>query len=155
MEDEEIPYMAPRLQNFPFNSIEELAEDMRHNGLRWRHNLRERVAEDPTLKRLLDWVTYRPSPASEPTRSLEEILFDLQLLPHDQSQQIMDMGDGYVQMPVTFFEHHASYRVSEGLPREHAERGIRRRGRVRVSILVLHAAHATTPNPQRGRHPAP
>ncbi len=52
------PYMAPRLQNFPFDSIEELAEDMRHNGLRWRHNLRERVADDPNLKRLLDWVTY-------------------------------------------------------------------------------------------------
>jgi hypothetical protein len=44
------PYMAPPRQNFPFNSIEELAEDMKHNGLRWRHNLRERVADDPNLK---------------------------------------------------------------------------------------------------------
>jgi hypothetical protein len=26
------PYLAPPRQNFPFNSIEELAEDMRHNG---------------------------------------------------------------------------------------------------------------------------
>jgi hypothetical protein len=107
VEGGETPYTAPRPQNFPFNSIEELAEDMRHNGLRWRHNLRERVADDPNLKRLLDWVTYRPSPASEPTRSLAEILFDLQILPHDQGKQIMDMGDGYVQMPVAFFEHHA------------------------------------------------
>jgi hypothetical protein len=48
------PYMAPPRQKFPFNSIEELAEDMRHNGLRWRHNLRERVADDPALKRFLD-----------------------------------------------------------------------------------------------------
>jgi hypothetical protein len=64
------PYLAPPIQNFPFDSIEELAEAMRHNGLRWRHNLRERVADDPNLKRFLDWVTYRPSPASEPTRSL-------------------------------------------------------------------------------------
>jgi hypothetical protein len=107
VEVEETPYMAPPIQNFPFNSIEELTEDMRHNGLRWRHNLRERVATDPNLKRLLDWVTYRPSPASEPTRSLAEILFDLQLLPHGQGQKIMDMGDGYEHMPVAFFEHHA------------------------------------------------
>jgi hypothetical protein len=70
VEGVETPYMAPRLQNFPFNSIEELAEDMGHNGLRRRHNLRERIVEDPSLKRLLNWVTYRPSPASEPTRSL-------------------------------------------------------------------------------------
>jgi hypothetical protein len=94
VEEDEKPYMAPPLQNFSFNSIEELAEQMRRNGLRWRHNLRERVADDPNLKRLLDWVTYRPSRASESTRSLAEILTDLQLLPHDQVQQIMDMGDG-------------------------------------------------------------
>ncbi len=155
-EDEQTPYMGPRLQNFPFNSIKELAEDMRHNGLRWRHNLRERVADDPNLKRLLDWVTYRPTPASERTRSLAEILFDLQLLLHDQSKQIMDMGDGYVQMPVAFFEHHAYptafLRAYLGNMRKEGYGG-------GVECAFLYSFymqhHAATPNPQQGRHPAP
>jgi hypothetical protein len=157
VEDDETPYMAPQLQNFPFNSIEELAEDMRHNGLRWRHNLRERVGDDPKLTRLLDWVAYRPSPASEPTRSLVEDPFRPPATSprsgpanHGHERRLCSNASRLLRTP------RIPYRVSEGIPREKdAQRGVRRRGRMRVSILVLHAAHVITPNPQRGRHPAP
>jgi hypothetical protein len=93
---------SPQLQKFIYNSVEELAERMKHIG----YALKEKVAIDSDLKRHLDWIQYRPSSAKKPTRSLTEVLTSLQLIPHNNVEQIMDIGDDNVQMPTFFFEHH-------------------------------------------------
>jgi hypothetical protein len=48
-EDPEDEIFLPPSQNFHPNSIDHLDEQMRYNGLRWRHALNRRVAKDPPL----------------------------------------------------------------------------------------------------------
>ncbi len=42
----------------------------------------------------------------EPTRSLGQMLHDIKDLSRGEVEQIIDMGDGYVQMPTAMFERH-------------------------------------------------
>jgi hypothetical protein len=56
------------------SSIDHLDEQMRFNGLRWRHELKRRVTKDPNLQNLLTWIQYHPSPMDEPTRTLVEMV---------------------------------------------------------------------------------
>ncbi len=46
------PYLAPPRQNFPFDSIEELAEDMRHNCERYEHEIDYRLWDIGSSKSL-------------------------------------------------------------------------------------------------------
>jgi hypothetical protein len=73
-EDAEDELFLPPSQNFHPNSIDHLDEQMRHNGLRWRHALKRRVAKDPYLQDLLNWFQHRPSPMEETTRTLAEMV---------------------------------------------------------------------------------
>jgi hypothetical protein len=59
-EDPEDELFLPPSQNFHPNSIDHLDEQMRYNGLRWRHELKRRVAKDPHLQDLLTWFQYHP-----------------------------------------------------------------------------------------------
>ncbi len=59
---EEDVFLLPESQNFVHRTAEDFTEKMRFNGLRWRHDLRKRVRNDPTLREFLQWVNNRPSP---------------------------------------------------------------------------------------------
>jgi hypothetical protein len=56
----------------------------------------------------------------EPTRSLGQMLYDIKNL-HGEAEQIIDMGDGLVQMPIATFERHVypSAYLTEELPKSH------------------------------------
>ncbi len=56
------------------------------------------MKKDPTLRQFLQWVNNCPSPMDEPTRPLGQMLHDIKNL-RGEVDQIIDMGDGYVQMP--------------------------------------------------------
>jgi hypothetical protein len=103
--EEEDVFLLPESQNFVPGTAEDFTEKMRFNGLRWRHELRKRVRNDPTLREFLQWVNNRPSPMDEPTRPLGQMLFDIKNL-RGEADRIIDMGDGYVQMPSAKFERH-------------------------------------------------
>jgi hypothetical protein len=78
-DDDEI--LLPESQNFTPGTAEDFTEKMRLNGLRWRHEVRKRVKSDPSLKRLLLWVSNRSSSMDEPTCSLGQMLHDIKDLP--------------------------------------------------------------------------
>jgi hypothetical protein len=103
--EEEDVFLLPESQNFVPGTAEDFTEKMKFNGLRWRQELRKRVRKDPTLKEFLQWVNSRPSPMDESTRSLGQMLHDIKNL-RGEADQIIDMGDGYVQMPSATFERH-------------------------------------------------
>ncbi len=67
--------------------------------------MRQRVKKDPSLRDFLLWVNNRPSPMDEATRPLEQMLHDIKNL-RGEAEQIVDMGDGHVQMPIATFERH-------------------------------------------------
>jgi hypothetical protein len=94
----------PPSQNFRPNSIDHLDEQMRFNGLRWRHELKRRVAKDPHLQDLLNWFQH-PAPMDETTRTLAEMVSTIKALPRRDAERLMDMGDGDMLMPITLFEH--------------------------------------------------
>jgi hypothetical protein len=98
-------FLLPESQNFVQGTAEHFTGVMRFNGLRWRHELRRRVRIDPTLREFLEWVNNRPSPMDEPTRPLGQMLHDIKNL-RGEADRIIDMGDGYVQMPSATFERH-------------------------------------------------
>ena len=104
-EDEYDELFLPPSQNFHPNSIDLLDEQMRHNGLRWRHALNRAAAKDPHLQDLLKWFQHHPSPMEETTRTLAEMVTTLKALPRRDAERLMDMGDGNVLMPITLFEH--------------------------------------------------
>jgi hypothetical protein len=104
-EDPEDEIFLPPSQNFHPNSIDHLDEQMRYNGLRWRHALNRRVAKDPHLHDLLRWFQQRPSPMEETTRTLAQMVSSIKALPRRDAERLMDMGDGNVLMPLTLFEH--------------------------------------------------
>jgi hypothetical protein len=104
--EKEDVFLLPESQNFIPGTTEDFTEKMRFNGLRWRHELRKRVRKDATLKEFLQWVNNRPSPMDEPTHPLGQILHDIKNL-RGEAEQIIDMGDWYVQMPAATFERHA------------------------------------------------
>ena len=79
--DQEDELFLPPSQNFRPNSIDHLDEQMRYNGLRWRHALKRRVAKDPHLHNLLMWFQHHPSPMEETTRTLAEMVTTLKALP--------------------------------------------------------------------------
>jgi hypothetical protein len=79
---------------------------MRFNGLRWRHELKRRVAKDPNLQNLLTWIQHHPSPMDEPTRTLAEMVSALKAIPRREAERLMDMGDGNMLMPIAMFEHY-------------------------------------------------
>jgi hypothetical protein len=87
--DQEELFLAPS-QKFHPNSIDHLDEQMRFNGLRWRHELKRRVAKDPHLQDLLNWFQHHPAPMDETTRTLAEMVSSI---------------DGNMLMPITLFEH--------------------------------------------------
>ncbi len=58
--EEEDVFLLPESQNFVPGTAEYFTEKMRFNGLRWRHELRKRVRNDPTLREFLQWVDNRP-----------------------------------------------------------------------------------------------
>ncbi len=103
--EEEDVSLLPESQNFVPGTAEDFTEKMRFNGLRWRHELRKRVRNDPTLREFFQWVNNRPSPMDEPTRPLGQMLFDIKNL-RGEADRIIDMGDGYKQMPSAMFERH-------------------------------------------------
>ena len=105
--EEEDVFLLPESQNFAPGTAEDFTEKLRFNGLRWRHEVRQRVKKDPRLIDFLLWVSDRPSPMDEPTRSLGQMLHDIKNL-HGEAEQIIDMGDGFVQMPNATFERHLS-----------------------------------------------
>ena len=94
--EEDDVFLLPESQNFPHGTAEHFTEVMRFNGLRWRHELKRRVRNDPALQEFLVWVNNRPSPMDEPTRPLGQILHDIKDL-RGEADRIIDMGDGYVQ----------------------------------------------------------
>jgi hypothetical protein len=79
-------------------SVEQLDETMKHNGLRWRHELKRGAAIDLNLKALAARVQYRPA----------EMLAGLVNIPRGEVNRIRDMGDGYV-LPITMFERYIIY----------------------------------------------
>jgi hypothetical protein len=60
--EEDDKFLLPESQNFVPGTAEDFTEKMRINGLKWRHELRRRVKNDPNLRELLQWVSNRPSP---------------------------------------------------------------------------------------------
>ena len=94
--EEDDVFLLPESQNFPHGTAEHFTEVLRFNGLRWRHELKRRVRNDPTLQDFLVWVNNRPSLMDEPTRPLGQILHDIKNL-RGEADRIIDMGDGYVQ----------------------------------------------------------
>jgi hypothetical protein len=103
--DQEEELFLPPSQNFRPNSIDQLDEQMRYNGLRWRHELKKRVAKDPNLQSLLTWFQHHPAPMDEPTRTLAEMVSTIKAIPRSDAERLMDMGDGNMLMPITLFEH--------------------------------------------------
>jgi hypothetical protein len=103
--DLEEELFLPPSQNFRPNSIDHLDEQMRYNGLRWRHELKKRVAKDPKLQSLLTWFQHHPAPMDEPTRTLAEMVSAIKAIPRRDAERLMDMGDGNMLMPITLFEH--------------------------------------------------
>jgi len=103
--EEDDAFLLPESQNFSHGTAEHFTEVLRFNGLRWRHELKRRVRNDPTLQEFLVWVNNRPSPMDEPTRPLGQMLHDIKDL-RSEADRIIDMGDGYVQMPSATFERH-------------------------------------------------
>jgi hypothetical protein len=103
--DQEEELFLPPSQNFRPNSIDHLDEQIRYNGLRWRHELKKRVAKDPNLQSLLTWFQHHPAPMDEPTRILAEMVSAIKAIPRRDAERIMDMGDGNMLMPITMFEH--------------------------------------------------
>ena len=103
--EEEDVFLLPESGNYAIGTSEYFTEKMRFNGLRWRHGVKQRVKKDPTLRDFLLWVNNRPSPMDEATRPLGQMLHDIKSL-HGEADQIVDMGDGYVQMPIATFERH-------------------------------------------------
>jgi hypothetical protein len=99
-EDPEDELFLPPLQNFHPNSIDRLDEQMRYNGLRWRHALKRRVAKDPHLHDLLTWFQHHPSPMDETTRTLAEMVSSIKALPRRNAERLMDMGDGNMLMSI-------------------------------------------------------
>jgi hypothetical protein len=47
--EEEDTFLLPESQNFPPGTAEDFTEKLRFNGLRWRHEVRQRVKKDPSL----------------------------------------------------------------------------------------------------------
>jgi hypothetical protein len=118
--EEEDVFLLPESQNFVPGTAEDFTEKLRFNGLRWRHEVRQRVKKDPSLREFLLWVNDRPSPMDEPTRSLGQMMHDIKNL-HGEAEQIIDTGDGFVQMPIATFERHVILPLSipEELPKSH------------------------------------
>jgi hypothetical protein len=79
---------------------------MRFNGLRWRHELKKRVAKDPNLHNVLRWIQHHPSSMEEPTKTLAEMVSALKDLSWHEAELLMDMGDGNMLMPIAMFEHY-------------------------------------------------
>jgi hypothetical protein len=96
--EEEDVFLLPESQNFAPGTAEYFTEKLRYNGLAWRHAVKQRVKKDPTLNN-------RPSPMDEATRPLGQMLHDIRNL-RGEAEQIVDMGDGFVQMPIATFERH-------------------------------------------------
>ncbi len=103
--EEEDAFLLPESGNFAIGTAEYFTEKLRFNGLRWRHEVKQRVKKDPTLKDFLLWVNNRPSPLDEATHQLGQMLHDIKHL-RGKAEQIIDMGDGFVQMPIATFERH-------------------------------------------------
>jgi hypothetical protein len=103
--DQEEELFLPPSQKFHPNSIDYLDEQMRFNGLRWRHELKRRVAKDSHLQDLLNWFQHHPAPMDETTRTLAEMVSSIKALPRREAERLMDMGDGNMLMPITLFEH--------------------------------------------------
>jgi hypothetical protein len=103
--EEEDVFLLPKSQNFAPGTAEYFTEKLRFNGLRWRHEVKQRVKKDPNLRDFLLWVNNRPSPMDETTRPLGQMLHDIKNL-RGEAEQIIDMGDGFVQMPIATFERH-------------------------------------------------
>jgi hypothetical protein len=83
-EDPEDEIFLPPSQNFHPNSTDHLDEQMRYNGLRWRHALKRRVAKDPHLHDLLMWFQHHPAPMDETTRTLAEMVSSIKALPRNK-----------------------------------------------------------------------
>jgi hypothetical protein len=103
--DQEEELFLPPSQKFRPNSIDHLDEQMRFNGLRWRHELKRRVVKDPHLRDLLTWFQHHPSPMDETTRTPAEMVSSIRDIPRRDAERLMNMGDGNVLMPITLFEH--------------------------------------------------
>ncbi len=103
--EEDDKFLLPESQNFVPGTAEDFTEKMRINGLRWRHELRKKVKNDPNLRELLQWVSNRPSSMDEPTRPLGQMLQEIKAL-RSEVDQIIDMADGYVQIRIATFERH-------------------------------------------------
>jgi hypothetical protein len=103
--EEDDNFLLPESQNFVPGTAEDFTEKMRINGLRWRHELRKKVKNDPNLRELLQWVSNRPSSMDEPTHPLGQMLQEIKGL-RGEVDQIIDMADGYVQIPIATFERH-------------------------------------------------
>jgi hypothetical protein len=103
--EEEDVLLLPDSQNFVPGTAEDFTEKLRFNGLRWRHEVEQRAKKDPTLRDFLLWVNNRPSPMEEAMRPLGQMLHDIKNL-QGEAEQIVDMGDGYVQMSIATFERH-------------------------------------------------
>ena len=118
---------------------------MRFNGLRWRHELKKRVAKDPNLHNVLRWIQHHPSSMEEPTKTLAEMVSALKDLSWHEAELLMDMGDGNMLMPIAMFEHYV-YPMTylrtylEDMNEEKPAGGM---NRVRVSVLILHATPST------------
>jgi hypothetical protein len=102
--DQEEELFLPPSQKFHPNSIDHLDEQMRFNGLRWRHELKRRVTKDAHLQDLLNWFQHHPAPMDETTRTLAEMVSSIKALPRRDAERLMDMGDGNM-LTITLFEH--------------------------------------------------
>ena len=60
--EEEDVFLLPESGNFAPGTAEYFTEKLRFNGLRWRHEVKQRVQNDPTLRDFLLWVNNPPSP---------------------------------------------------------------------------------------------
>jgi hypothetical protein len=60
--DQDEDFLLPPSQKFHPGSIDHLDEQMRFNGLAWRHALKRRAAKDLNLRNLLAWIQHHPSP---------------------------------------------------------------------------------------------
>ncbi len=104
--EQEEDFLLPPSQKLRPGSIDHLDEQMRFNGLRWRHQLKRRVAKDPDLHNVLRWFQHHPSSMEEPTKTLAEMVSALKDLPRHEAERLIDMGDGNILMPITMFEHY-------------------------------------------------
>ena len=103
--EEEDAFLLPESGNFAIGTAEYFTEKLRFNGLRWRHEVKQRVKKDPTLRDFLLRVNNPPSPMDEATRPLGQMLHDIKNL-RGEAEQIINMGDGFMQMPIATFERH-------------------------------------------------